>query len=136
MKQLTVLVPNRIGIAAEITTALGEAGVNIEEFDVERMADQGLIVLSVDQYDTALRVLTERGFRAITQDALLIRLPDQPGALAKVAVRLQDARLDLRSMHIVKRDGSNSLVSLVVADNARAAEILKDVLVVEPPKGD
>lgn len=134
MKQLAVLVPNRIGIAAEVTTALGEAGVNIEEFDVERMEDQGLIVLSVDRYDAALRALTNRGFRALTQDALIIRLPDRPGALAVVAVRLKDAGLDLRSMHIVKRDGNNSLVSLVVADNAKAAEILKDVLVVEPPK--
>jgi hypothetical protein len=136
MKQLTVLVPNRIGIAAELATALADRGVNIEEINIEPVEDHGLIVLTVDHYDEALRALRDHGFRAITQDTLLIRLEDKPGALAGIAVRLKDAGLDLRSMHIVRRAGGSSLVSLVVADNAKAAEVLKDVLVVEPPKAD
>ena len=35
MKQLTVLVPNELGIAARLTTCLAERGINIEEIDVE-----------------------------------------------------------------------------------------------------
>ena len=136
MKQLTVLVPNRLGIAAEIATALAERSVNIDEIDIEQVEDHGLVVLSVDRYDEALRALHDCGFRVITQDALLIRLDDKPGALAGIAVRLKDAGLDVRSMHIVKRDGVNSLVSLVVNDNVKAAEILQDVVAVEPPRGE
>jgi len=40
----------------------------------------------------------------------------------------------LELLHIVKREAGASLVSLVVTDNAKAAEILKDVLVVDPTK--
>jgi hypothetical protein len=134
MKQLTVLVPNRIGIAAEITGALAERGVNIEEFDIEGMEDRGVIVLTVDKYDEALRTLRDHGFRAITQDALLVRLVDKPGALATIALRLKAAGLDLRSMHIVRREAGHTLASLVASDLAKAAEVLRDVLVVEPPK--
>ena len=130
MKQLTVLVPNELGIAARLTACLAERGINIEEIDVESVADHGIVVLSVDRYDEALRALSEAGFRVITQDTLLVRLEDRPGALAAVALRLKDAGLDLRSMHILRREASSTTASLVCSDNALAAEVLRDVLVV------
>ncbi len=132
MKQLTVLVPNELGIAARLTTCLAERGINIEEIDVESVEDHGVVVLSVDHYDEALRVLSDQGFRVITQDTLLVRLEDKPGALAAVALQLKDAGLDLRSMHILRRNDSGTTASLVCSDNAAAAEVLRDVLVVEP----
>jgi hypothetical protein len=132
MKQLTVLVPNEVGIAARLATCLADRGVNIEEIDIEGMEDRGIVVLTVDRYDEALRALRDEGFRAITQNTLLIRLEDRPGALAGIAVRLKDAGLDLRSMHIQRRYEGGVIASLVTSDNAKAAEILRDVLAVEP----
>jgi len=128
MKQITVLVPNQVGVAASITAALAEKGVNIESFDAEGMEDRGIIVLTVDKYDDALRALRDHGFQAITQDVLLVQIEDKPGALAVVAMRLRDAGLDLRSMHIVRRDGRTTLASLVASNPAKAAEVLKDLL--------
>ena len=134
MKLLHVLAPNQPGVLARIAEALAAAGVNIEDFDVESHDAEGIISLSVDKYDEALHVLRDLGYRAITQDTLLIRLEDKPGALAKIAVRLKDAGLDLRSMHIVRRAGEFSIVSLVASDNAAAAGILRDVLIGAPPE--
>lgn len=134
MKQITVLVRNERGVAALIASALAERGVNIEEFEIEGIEDRGLVVLTVDKYDDALRALRDHGFKAITQDVLLVRLEDRPGALATVAMRLRDAGLDLRSMHIVRRDAGHTLASLVASDQTRAADVLRDVLFVEPPK--
>ncbi len=134
MKQITVLVRNEIGAAAAIASALAEHGVNIEEFDIEGIEDRGVVVLKVDKYDEALRALRDHGFKAISQDALLVRLEDKPGALAAVALRLKDAGLDLRSMHIVRRGEGVTLASLVTSDPAHAALVLQDVVDVEPPK--
>lgn len=128
MKQITIPVPNRVGVAATITSALAERGVNIESFDAEGIEDRGVVVLTVDNYDEALRALRDHGFQALTQDALLVSLEDKPGALAVVAMRLRDAGLDLRSMHIVRRDGRNTLASLVTSNPDRAAEVLSDLL--------
>lgn len=134
MKQITVLAPNRTGILADITASLAERGVNIEDIDVEGMTDDGIVVLTVDQYDLALRTLRDHGYKAISQEALIVRLEDRPGALAEVAVRLKNAGLDVRSMHIAHREAGRTLASLVVSDPSRAAEVLSDVIVVEPPK--
>ena len=129
MKQLTVLAPNQPGQLALITEALAKYDVNIEDFDVESHGAEGLISLTVDKYDDALRALRDEGYRAVTQDTLLIRLEDKPGALATIALRLKEAGLDLRSMHIVRRTGNVSIATLVADDNAKAAAILHDVLI-------
>jgi hypothetical protein len=129
MKQLTVLVPNQPGQLAKISEALAARDVNIEDFDVESNGADGLISLTVDKYDAALRALRDAGFRAVTQDTLLVRLEDKPGALAAIAVRLKNAGIDLRSMHIVRRTENVSIATLVTDNNARAAEILEDVLI-------
>lgn len=133
MKQLTVLVPNQTGVAAAVASALAARGVNIEALDIEGVEERGIIVLTVDKYDEALRALRDHGYRAITQDTLLVRLEDHPGALASIAVRLRDGGLDLRSLHIVRRENGITMASLVTSNLERAAEVLKDVLVVEPP---
>ena len=132
MKQLTVRVPNERGIAAKLASCLAERGVNIEEIDIEGVEDHGLVVLSVDRYDEALRALSGQGFRVITQETLLVRLEDKPGALAAIAMRLMDAGLDLRSMHILRRNAGSTVASLVASDNAKAVEVLRDVLISEP----
>lgn len=129
MKQLTVLAPNKPGQLAAIAEALAAGGVNIESFDVATHGADGVIVLTVDRYGDALRLLLDAGFKAVTQDTLLVRLEDKPGALAKVAVRLKDAGIDLRSMHIVRRDAGVSIASLVADNNARAAEVLGELVI-------
>ncbi len=129
MKQLTVLAPNKPGQLAAITEALAAGDVNIESFDVATHGADGVIVLTVDRYGDALRLLLDAGFKAVTQDTLLVRLEDKPGALAKVAVRLKDAGIDLRSMHIVRRDAGVSIASLVADNNARAAEVLGEIVI-------
>lgn len=129
MKQITVLTRHDPDELTRVATLLGEAGVNIEQIDAENLESSGIIVLTVDQYDHALRTLRDHNLRAVTQDALVIQLDDKPGALAGVAKRLRDAGLDLRSMHLLSREGGRSLACLVATDQARAAEVLADVLV-------
>ena len=128
MKQITVLTRKDPDELARVATILGDAGVNIEEMDAEHLEETGLIVLSVDRYDVALRVLADNGLRAITQDVLVIRLEDKPGALAAVAKKLRDADVDVRSMHILRRDATASLVTLVVNDPAKARSLLADMV--------
>lgn len=128
MKQITVLTRQDPDELARVAALLGEAGVNIEHIDAERLEQSGIIVLTVDHYDNALRALRDHGLRAITQDALVIRIEDKPGALAAIAKRLRDAGLDLRSMHLLSRKDGYSLASIVATDPAQAAAVLADVI--------
>ena len=129
MKQITIITENQSGEVATISTLLGNLNINIEDIEVEKGEEHGVITLSVDRYDAALRAIREAGFQAITQDALLVRLEDKPGALARIATRFEEKAIELRSMHIIQRRNGRAHVSIVTTNNEKAAELLKDVIV-------
>jgi hypothetical protein len=132
MRQLTIPTDGQPGELATVTRILGEAGINIESIDGEEESDgHGVLVLMVDRYDEALRLLRKEGYRPITEDALVIRVADEPGALAKVAARFSDAGVNIRSLHIVRRRPGSSLVSLVTSDNEAAARLVADLVVMQ-----
>jgi len=129
MKQITIITENQSGEVARISTLLGDLQINIEKIEVEKGGEHGVITLSVDQYDEALRAIREAGFQAITQDALVVRLEDKPGALARIATRFEEQAIELRSMHIIQRSRGYTHVSIVTTNNEKAAKLLEDVLV-------
>jgi hypothetical protein len=128
MKQIAVVAPNRTGVLAELTQALADAGVNIETVDAESAGEQGVVVLTVDQYDAALQALHRAGFTAVTEDALLIKLRDEPGALAAVMKRFKDAALNVRSVRFIHRREGFAVVAIGVERTEEALALVKDLL--------
>jgi len=128
MKQIAVVAPSRPGVLAEVTQALADASVNIETLDAESAGDQGVIVFTVDQYDAALRALHRAGFTAVTEDALLVKLPDEPGSLASVMKRFKDAALNIRSVRFISRRDGFAVVAIGVERTEEAVALVKDLL--------
>ena len=132
MKQLTIIAPNAPGVLADITNPLAEEGINVENIEAEGHGRRGVVVLTVDLdvYDRALEILRDRaGFTVITEDALIVRVEDRPGALAEIATRFKEASVNLRSLHLISRgDDGFSLASIVADDRARAESLVDDLL--------
>lgn len=129
MKEIIIPVQNRPGVVADVTEALAAAGVNIEEMDAEAAVDNGVIIITVDRYDDALRALNGAGFQAITEDAIVLKLRNEPGALALIARKMKDAEINIRSLRIAQRLGRDSLVTLVTDRQDAARVLLSDVTV-------
>ncbi len=132
MKQITVITANQVGELADVTGVLAERGINVEDIEAEAIDRRGLIVLTVAlaDYDRAFRVLRDKGFQAITEDALTVRVEDRPGALAEIAQRFKDAGIGMRSLHIIQRREGWSMVSIVpeARGRDRAKELVADLL--------
>lgn len=129
MKQIIIPVPDRPGAVADLSEVLGGAGVNIEDLDAGGVDENGVVILTVDRYDDAVRALHEAGYRAITEDALVLRIRNEPGSLAKIARRLAEASINIRSLRIAKHLGEETLVTLVAERPEEARELLRDCLV-------
>lgn len=128
MKQIAVIADNRPGLVADVTAVLGERGVNIGTIDGQAVRGLGLVRMTVSDGDLALRALRDAGFHAFSEEVILIRLEDRPGALARVARRFKDANLDITSLRIVSRDGTTGVVAISCEDVARARELVRDEL--------
>lgn len=129
MKQISIVCEDRPNLIAEMIETVGREGVNIETLDSDVMHGTVVAVMTVDRYDDALRALAQGGFVAISEEALLIRLEDRPGALAEIAHRFKDADLPLRSVRIIRRSGGTGIVALTTARTDEALALVKDVLI-------
>lgn len=130
MKQLIVIAEHRLGVVTEITEALAVARVNIESIDAQQSGSHVIVMLFVDQYDEALQAISALpGMKIITEDAILVRLADEPGALAKIARRFTDAGIGLRSIRFIQREQNSGLVAISTDRTDAALELVADVLV-------
>lgn len=129
MKEIMVVTRNRPGLLADISETLAARGINIETIDADELHDTAIVELTVDRYDAALRSLRDAGFDAVTEDALLVRLKDEPGALAKVARRFKEAQIDLRSVRFIRRQAGYAYVALATDRTDEARQLIKEFLV-------
>lgn len=130
MNRIVVVARNEVGVIADISRALADAGINIETISTEGSDDHGAVTLTTDSQDAALRVLTEAGFKAVSDDSLVLRLRDEPGALAKVAERFKHANVNIQSLHIVDRQAGHTIVALAAEDRAKAETLVDEDLLV------
>jgi len=129
MKQIRIVTKDRPGILAEITDAMATAGVNIEDLTAESTGSHAVVEMTVDRYDEALQALARTPFRAITEDILILKLVDRPGALAEIARRFKDARINLRSARTIHRAQGECIVAIDAENTDEARAIVRDVLI-------
>ncbi len=127
MKEIIIIVPpDRPGTVADIAERLGARGVNIDQIDVTDDHAHGVVRLEATPYDEALRALADAGYNAMSEEVIVIRIKDEPGALAKVAARFREPQININAMRFARREGGTAIVILSTNDNARARDLLSD----------
>jgi len=130
VKQITIVAENHPGLLAEITQALASENINIEDVDAESHENFAIMILQVDRYDAALQIINQQlGLKAVSEDVILVRLRDEPGALAQLSRRFSDAGIDIRSIRIVQRGKDESLVAICTERSTEAMQLVNDILV-------
>lgn len=120
--EFVVTMRDRPGQLAALTSAMGDAGVNIRSIAAGTSRGQGMVGLLVADRDAARarRALKKAGYRAQERKAIEMRLKDQPGAVARAAARLGRAKVNLSSAYVLTPGRGNATIAFGVK-NARAA---------------
>ncbi len=131
MKPITIVVDDRIGLLADISYILGKAKINIEGVSVSVVGGKAIIVLTVIDAEKTGSVLTKNGYKVMESDVLVAKLADKPGELGTITKKLAENSININNVHIISRDGKNTLLALIVDKPKKARELLKDILVEE-----
>ena len=139
MKQITIIVPpDRPGTLADIAERLAARGVNIVDIDATDDHAHGVIFLQAEPYDEALRALADNGYHAMSEEVLVVRLKDEPGALARIAARLREPQINIQAVGFSLRALLGMLILTVTLTNvadvialplADGLDTLRDALV-------
>lgn len=135
MKMLTVIGKDYPGFLAEITTALEAAGIDIQDFAGQSIAGTVVFSIYAEPYEEAFHILSDAGFQVVSNDHLLVRLENQPGALAKLSRDLVQANVDIQGMHIVSKDKTLCIVALETRNTQQARQALGERLVQDAGPG-
>jgi len=99
IKQLSIFLENRKGRFTEVTTILGEAGINMTAFTVAENSDFGIVRLIVSDPEKARYVLRENKYAVSITDVLCLQMPNVPGALSKVMKIITNADISIEYMY-------------------------------------
>ena len=111
VEQISVFLENRAGRLAEITRALGEAGVNIRALSLADTSDFGILRIIVNDNDKAKAVLKEHGFTVGKNNVVAVEVEDRPGGLNHILEVLGQVNINVEYMYaFVQHTGENAVI--------------------------
>ena len=130
MKQITILSENKTDLIADITQFLAEKRINIESVTGRNFGKNSVVTITVQDYQSALNKLQEcERFQVICEDAIIVKVTDELGALAKLTRRFSDADVQINSIRFVERHEGYALVAISTERTDQALNLVNDILV-------
>ena len=120
MKDLMFILPYQTGTLARLTTALSEAGIDLQGCSGQQFGPEGIIHLLVDNAAQAREAAARAGFVVRGEhDVIVTDIEDRPGALADLLAPLAEAGIDVSLTYLATR--SRLVIGVDDVDQARAA---------------
>ena len=129
MKQITVVVADKVGVLAELSYLLGKAHVNIDAISAEVQGGKSVINLVVSDDKKAEMILRSNGYHVLAGEMLVVKVKDAPGALSEISKKLQRAKINIESIYLLTRGEGYSLDAIMVDKPKKAKKVLADYIV-------
>jgi len=117
VEQISVFLENKTGRLAEVTSILGEAGVNIRALSVADTSDFGVLRLIVDDNAKAEKTLKNNGFSVGKTDVVAVEVEDRPGGLHHILEKLTSAGINVEYMYSLVAQRNNNAALIFRFDN-------------------
>lgn len=126
LKQLTIFVENKQGSLVDITDTLAQNNVNLRALSIADTQDFGLLRLIVNDNDTALSALSDKGYVLKVTEVVGVKIGDAPGKLSKALSVLAEAGVNVEYLYaFMARTEKHAYVVLRPTDNAAAESALE-----------
>jgi len=116
IKQLSVFLENKAGRLNEVTTLLGENGVNMSAFNIADTSEFGILRVIVSDPQKALEVLKKNDFSVSLTEVVCLNCPNEPGALSKALKILNEEEVGIEYMYAYSMNNESAYV-VIRTDN-------------------
>ena len=124
LKQLSFSLPNKVGLLAQVASAISKAKVNIEAICAYEMNDKGFFMLVTDSNAKAKTALTKLGANVEIEDVLVISVPNKVGQLEKLAKKIAEAGIDIYYAYGSPGSGKTTCLVFKTANDVRALKAI------------
>jgi hypothetical protein len=98
-KQLSVFLENKLGRLSDVSSRLGDAGINMSAYSVADTSDFGILRMIVSDPEEAYRVLRAADYTVKISDVVGLNCPNEPGALAKALNVLTEENVEIEYLY-------------------------------------
>lgn len=123
-EEIFVTAPDRVGLLAQVSAAIADAGVNIIGICAYRVDGQGEFMILTGDNDAAASAVTALGVGVQSKDVAVVELPETVGALAETAARIADAGIDIHWLFATSGDGRHAKAVFGCEDPAALVAVL------------
>ncbi len=110
IKQVSVLIENRIGSSWQVFQAMADNNINILSYSIEDAPENGTLRLIVDNSTKADHVLKEMGFKTQLTKVYSMNVPNKTGSMSKVLKFLVDKNVSINFMYAFQYMGISQTV--------------------------
>jgi hypothetical protein len=121
--EFTVRLGDRPGELGGLAKVLGDAGVNIDGIQAMPCAGASVVQMVIGDADGAKKALDAAGIEYTTREVLVLKLANEPGALARVAGAMGKAGVNLDATYIAM----DNQVVFGMADLAGARKVVSSL---------
>ena len=101
----TVMLPNRPGVLANLSTNMGKAGINIEGISGTQYQDKVVLHLLFDKSQEAHALLSKNKITVMsTREVLVVDIVDKPGELGKITQKMANAEVNIDFVYLAKNN--------------------------------
>ena len=115
--------PTRIGLLADVTEALTDAGANILAIGAYDKGDMGEFLMITDNNKLAYEALSLLGGEMDMQSVVVAEVPNVPGEVAYIAGILAEHRINVSQIFGSSIDGADKMMLVLTA--ACEADVIK-----------
>ena len=127
IQQISVFLENKSGRLAEVTTTLGEAGVNMRAATIADTEDFGILRIVVDNTGKALEALEKKGFTAKVTKVFAIELEDKPGGLGTIMKLFHETGVNIEYLYSsLENQNRKAVVIFKVDDVEHGNKVIKE----------
>ncbi len=127
LKQISIFLENAPGRLLDVTTAFGDAGINLKALSLQGTSGFGVLRLLVSDIKKARDIAMDRHWPARVDEVLALKIPDLPGSLSKILTPLRDQKIDVEFMYAFTGFSLNEAVMIFgFADTKKAAKVFTD----------
>jgi len=123
VKLLTIICESTDNPVTRVAELLAERNIDIRTMDFSERGEHAFLNLAVSDYDQALALLIDAGYQTVSNDIVLLRTADRPGALAQVSRRITDHGVGIRSLTLMQVDSEGIVCAVATTDNPRVREL-------------
>lgn len=125
MREFTIQMEDRPGALGKFCRVLADRGVNILAFHSSSSEGKSVVRMIVDNLTKAKTALDTERYTYTETEVAQVKLPHQPGELARAAARLGEAGININYAYSGIEPGTNvCLVFFGVKEVARAVSVL------------